>query len=154
MMCDVLLASETAVFGQPEIKLGLTPGMGGSQRLTALVGRAVAMDMILTGRMLSAEEALQVGLVSRVTSSSDLMAEATDVATTIASYSKHTTMVARELVHQAEQTSLTDGVLFERRNYFALFDTPDAREGMDAFLQKRPPRFNQPERVGRRRDAK
>lgn len=139
MMCDVILAGERARFGQPEVKLGLIPGMGGTQRLTRLVGRARAMDLILTGRMMGATEAERAGLVSRVVADDDLRSEALLTATTIAGYSKHTVTVAVESVRQAERTSLTEGVLFERRSYYGLFDTPDAHEGMDAFVQKRDP---------------
>lgn len=142
MMCDVILAADTARFGQPEITLGLTPGMGGTQRLTRLVGRAKAMEMILTGRMINAEEAERIGLVSRVIASDDLQTEALATAQKIASYSKHTAMVACELVDAAERMALDDGVRFERRSYYALFDTADAQEGMAAFVEKRDPAFN------------
>ena len=126
MMCDIVLAGRSARFGQPEIKLGLIPGMGGTQRLTRLVGRAKAMDLILTGRMMDAEEAERAGLVSRIVDDEQLDAEALDVAATVAGYSRHTLLVATETVDRAEQTSLTEGLLAERRNYDALFDTPDA----------------------------
>lgn len=145
MMCDVILAADTARFGQPEIKLGLTPGMGGTQRLTRLVGKAKAMELILTGRMVDAEEAERIGLVSRVISAPELSAEALAVATQIASYSKHTAMVACELVDAAERVPLDEGIRFERRSYYALFDTADAQEGMAAFVDKRDPTFNRPE---------
>ncbi|MEM7340673.1 MAG: enoyl-CoA hydratase-related protein [Actinomycetota bacterium] len=142
MMCDVILAGESARFGQPEIKLGLIPGMGGTQRLTRLVGRAKAMDLILTGRMMRADEAERAGLVSRVVANGELLATAREVAATIGGFARHVTTVATEAVDRAEQTSLAEGVLFERRSYYALFDTPEAHEGMDAFLAKREPAFN------------
>jgi enoyl-CoA hydratase len=141
MMCDMIFASETARFGQPEIKLGLIPGMGGSQRLTRLVGKARAMDMILTGRMMGAEEAERAGLVARVIPDSKLMEETLAAAETIAAYSKRAVIVAREAVNQAEEMSLRDGRLFERRTYHALWATQDAKEGMRAFLEKREPQF-------------
>ncbi len=142
MMCDIILASASAKFGQPEVKLGLMPGMGGTQRLTRLVGRAKAMDLILTGRMMDAEEAERSGLVARVVDDDELANEAMATATAIAGFSRHTIMVARENVNRAEQTPLSEGVLSERRNYYALFDTPDAVEGMAAFAEKRDPVFN------------
>jgi len=142
MMCDIVLAADTARFGQPEIKLGLTPGMGGTQRLTQLVGRTKAMEMILTGRTIDAEEAERIGLASRIVPADELLAEAALVAEQIASYSKHTASVARELIASAEQMTAVDGVRFERRSYYALFDTPDAQEGMAAFVEKRTPAFN------------
>lgn len=141
MMCDLIYASDRAKFGQPEIKLGLIPGMGGSQRLTKLVGKAKAMDLILTGRMMDAAEAERAGLVARIFPADQLLTEALDAATTIASYSKTTAMVAREVVDQALEVGLRDGLLFERRGYHALWATDDAREGMAAFLEKREPHF-------------
>ena len=143
MMCDIILASDSARFGQPEIKLGLTPGMGGTQRLTALVGRSKAMELILTGRMVGAEEAERIGLVSRIVADDMLTSEALTMAAEIAGYSKHTAMMARELINASDQMPLTEGVRFERRSYFALFDTADAIEGMSAFVEKREPTFNQ-----------
>ena len=142
MMCDMIFAADTAKFGQPEIKLGLIPGMGGSQRLTKLVGKAKAMDMILTGRMMGAEEAERAGLVARVIPAEQLMSETLDTATKIASYSKTTAMVAREAVERAQETNLREGILFERRTYYALWATEDAKEGMQAFIEKREPVFN------------
>lgn len=142
MMCDTIYAADNAKFGQPEVKIGCIPGMGGSQRLTKLVGRAVAMDMVLTGRMMDAQEALRAGLVARVWSQADLLNETMDVAQTIANYSKHVTMLARESVARAEEGGLHEGLLFERRVYHALFGTPDQREGMAAFMEKRPPVFH------------
>jgi len=142
MMCDIILAADTARFGQPEIKLGLTPGMGGTQRLTRLVGRTKAMELILSGRMVDAEEAERIGLVSRVVPAAELADEAMELANHIAGYSKHTAMVACELVDAADHMSVIDGVRFERRSYYALFDTPDSQEGMAAFVEKRDPTFN------------
>lgn len=141
MMCDLIFAADTAKFGQPEIKLGLIPGMGGSQRLTKLVGKAKAMDMILTGRMMDAEEAERAGLVARVIPAERLMAETLAAAETIASYSNMTAMVAREAVEQALEVGLRDGLMFERRTYYALWATEDAHEGMQAFIEKRKPVF-------------
>ena len=141
MMCDMIFAADTAKFGQPEIKLGLIPGMGGSQRLTKLVGKAKAMDMILTGRMMDAEEAERAGLVARVIPADQLMEETLAAAETIAGYGKTAAMVARDAVNQAEETGLSDGILFERRTYHALWATEDAQEGMQAFLEKREPEF-------------
>ncbi len=141
MMCDIIYAAETAHFGQPEIKLGLIPGMGGTQRLTRLVGKAKAMDLILTGRTMDAMEAERAGLVARVLPTTELLPTALAAAATIASYGKTAASVAREAVDQALEVSLRDGLLFERRAYHALWATADAREGMAAFLEKRQPRF-------------
>jgi enoyl-CoA hydratase len=141
MMCDMIFAADTAKFGQPEIKLGLIPGMGGSQRLTKLVGKAKAMDMILTGRMMGAEEAERAGLVARVIPADQLMAEALAAAETIAAFGKTAVMVAREAVNQALEVGLHEGLLFERRGYHALWATEDAKEGMCAFIEKRVPEF-------------
>ncbi len=141
MMCDMIFAADTAKFGQPEIKLGVIPGIGGSQRLPRLVGRALAMDMILTGRMIDAEEALRAGLVSRVIPAASLLEETEAAAQTIAGYSKPAVTVAREAVARAEETSLNEGILFERRVFHALFATADQKEGMTAFLEKRPATF-------------
>lgn len=141
MMCDIIYASRSAKFGQPEIKLGVIPGMGGSQRLTRLVGRAKAMDMILTGRMMDAEEAERSGLVARVFDNDQLVDEAMKAAKTIASYGKAATIVAREAVDRADEVSLREGLLFERRVFHALFATEDQKEGMAAFVEKRPPNF-------------
>lgn len=142
MMCDVLLASESARFGQPEIKIGCIPGIGGTQRLTRLVGRAQAMDMILTGRMVDAQEALRIGLVSRVLPDEDLSSAAWDVAQTIASYPSDILTMAREAVNMAEETALSAGIRQERRAYHALYGLPSQKEGMTAFLEKRKPEFN------------
>lgn len=142
MMCDMIFAADSAKFGQPEIKLGLIPGMGGSQRLTKLVGKAKAMDMILTGRMMDAEEAERAGLVSRVVAAEKLMEETLSAAHCIANSSKMTAQVAREAVENALETGLREGILFERRTYYALWATEDAQEGMQAFIEKRDPVFN------------
>jgi enoyl-CoA hydratase len=141
MMCDFVIAADTAKFGQPEIKLGVIPGIGGTQRLTRLVGKAKAMDLILTGRLMGAEEAERAGLVARVVPADRLLTEATDTAAVIASYSKPATMVAREAVERALEVGLSEGVLFERRTFHAMFATADQKEGMAAFLAKRPARF-------------
>jgi enoyl-CoA hydratase len=141
MMCDMIFASERAKFGQPEIKLGLIPGMGGSQRLTKLVGKAKAMDLILTGRMMGAKEAERAGLVSRVIPDGKLMDETLAAAEAIAAYSKRAAIAAREVVDRALELSLHEGILFERRAYHALWATQDAKEGMRAFLEKREPDF-------------
>jgi enoyl-CoA hydratase len=143
MMCDVLLAADTARFGQPEIKIGCIPGIGGTQRLTRLVGRAQAMDMILTGRMIDADEALRIGLVSRIIPQADLDATAWEVAQTIADYPADIVQMARDSVNMAEETPLSAGIRHERRSYHALYGLPAQQEGMQAFLEKRPPRFNQ-----------
>ena len=141
MMCDMIFAADTAKFGQPEIKLGLIPGMGGSQRLTRLVGKAKAMDMILTGRTIDAEEAERAGLVSRIIPADKLMEETLAAAETIAGYGKPAAIAAREAVNQALEGSLQEGILFERRIYHALWATEDAQEGMQAFIEKRDPDF-------------
>ncbi|MEP3280306.1 MAG: enoyl-CoA hydratase-related protein [Stappiaceae bacterium] len=142
MMCDLIFAAQNARFGQPELKIGVIPGIGGSQRLTRLIGRTRAMDMILTGRMIEADEALQAGLVSRVVPGEQLEAEAMDAARTIAGYSKPSVMMARECVAMAEETGLGEGMRFERRVYHGIFGTEDKDEGMDAFLEKRPANFS------------
>jgi enoyl-CoA hydratase len=142
MMCDMIYAADTAKFGQPEIKLGLIPGMGGSQRLTKLVGKAKAMDMILTGRMMDAQEAERAGLVARVIPAENLMQETLAAAQQIAAYGKTAALAGREAVERAMELSLREGILFERRAYYALWATADAKEGMQAFLEKREPVFN------------
>lgn len=141
MMCDLILAGESAVFGQPEIKLGVIPGIGGTQRLTRLVGKAKAMDLILTGRTMDAEEAERCGLVSRVVPDDQLMAEAAEAAAAIASYGRTAVRAAREAVERALEVGLREGLLFERRTFHALFATDDQSEGMRAFLDKRAPHF-------------
>lgn len=141
MACDILLASATARFGQPEVKIGCIPGIGGTQRLTRLIGKAAAMDLILTGRMIDAEEALRLGLTSRVIPDHQIMDEARQVAQTIAGYAKDIAMMARACVLEAENTTLNAGLRFERQMYHALFGSPAQREGMAAFVEKRPPKF-------------
>jgi enoyl-CoA hydratase len=141
MMCDIILAAESATFGQPEIRLGVMPGIGGTQRLTKLVGKAKAMDLILTGRTMGAQEAERAGLVSRVVPDDRLMAEAAAMAATVASYGKPAAMAAREAVERALEVGLREGMLFERRAFHALFATEDQSEGMAAFREKRVPRF-------------
>ncbi|TDC84555.1 enoyl-CoA hydratase [Micromonospora sp. KC606] len=141
MMCDLIFAADNARFGQPEITLGVIPGIGGTQRLTRLVGKAKAMDMILTGRLMDADEAERAGLVARVFPTDRLLPETTAVAETIAAHSKPAAMTAREAVDRALEVSLREGLLFERRAFHALFATEDQAEGMRAFLEKRPARF-------------
>ena len=141
MMCDIIFAADTAMFGQPEIKLGVMPGMGGSQRLTKLVGKSKAMDMILTGRMMDATEAERCGLVARVVPADKLMDETLAAARTIAGYGKAATMAAREAVDRALEGGLREGLLFERRLFHSLFATADQKEGMTAFIEKRDPKF-------------
>lgn len=141
MMCDILIAAENAKFGQPEIKLGIIPGAGGTQRLPRAVGKAKAMDMILTSRMMSADEAERAGLVSRVVKLESLLDEAMEVATIIAGMSLPAVMMAKESINRAWESSLAEGVLFERRQFHSLFATRDQKEGMKAFLEKRHPNF-------------
>jgi len=141
MMCDVLIAADTAKFGQPEIKLGVLPGMGGSQRLTRAVGKAKAMDMILTGRTIDAAEAERIGLVSRTVPADDLLQEANAVATTISQMSRSASRMAKESVNRAFESSLSEGLLYERRLFHSAFATADQTEGMAAFTDKRPPNF-------------
>jgi len=137
MMCDFIIASEAARFGQPEIKLGVIPGWGGTQRLTRAVGKAKAMDLILTGRMMDAKEAESCGLVARIVAADKLMEEALGAAATIAGYSKPSTMIAKEAVNRAFEGTLAEGVRFERRVFYSLFATEDQKEGMAAFAGKR-----------------
>ena len=139
MQCDVIIAADNAKFGQPEIKIGVIPGYGGTQRLTRAVGKAKAMEMILTGRMMDAAEAERAGLVARVVPLASLMDEAMKVAETIASMSLPSVMSAKEAVNRAFEVSLAEGVLFERRVFQALFATDDQKEGMKAFIEKRKP---------------
>jgi enoyl-CoA hydratase len=141
MMCDFIIAADNAKFGQPEIKLGVIPGAGGSQRLTRFIGKSKAMDMILTGRMMDVEEAERAGLVSRVVPVADLLDEAKKVAKTIADLSRPAVMIAKEAVNRAYETTLTEGVRFERRVFHSLFATEDQKEGMAAFAEKRSPQF-------------
>ena len=141
MICDILLAADTAKFGQPEIKLGVIPGIGGSQRLTRAVGKAKAMELCLTGRTMDAAEAERAGLVSRIVPSVELLTDAQKTAETIAGMSLPITMMAKEAVNRAFETSLTEGVRFERRLFHSTFATADQSEGMAAFTEKRPPNF-------------
>jgi enoyl-CoA hydratase len=141
MQCDVVIAADNAKFGQPEIKLGVIPGIGGTQRLTHAVGKAKAMDLILTGRMMDATEAERAGLVSRVVPAASLMDEAMKVAETIAAMSLPSVLAAKEAVNRAFETPLAEGIRFERRVFHALFSTHDQKEGMTAFVEKRAPKF-------------
>jgi enoyl-CoA hydratase len=141
LLCDVLIAADNASFGNPEIKLGVIPGIGGSQRLTRAVGKAKAMDLILTGRTMTVAEADSAGLVSRIVPAADLLAKALQVAATIAGYSKPVVWMAKEAVNRAFETTLAEGIRFERRVFQAGFGTADQREGMAAFIEKRSPNF-------------
>jgi enoyl-CoA hydratase len=141
MLCDFIIAADTAKFGQPEIKLGVVPGIGGSQRLTRAVGKAKAMEMILTGRTIDATEAERAGLVSRIVPAADLLDDAMATATTIASMSLPIAMMAKEAVNAAFETQLAAGIRFERRVFHSAFATDDQKEGMLAFIEKRDPRF-------------
>jgi enoyl-CoA hydratase len=137
MMCDFIIAADNARFGQPEIKLGIIPGAGGTQRLPRAIGKAKAMDLALTGRMMNADEAERAGLVSRVVPLDKLMDEALVAALSICDYSQIAVMSAKESVNRAFESSLSDGIMFERRMFHALFATEDQKEGMDAFVNKR-----------------
>jgi enoyl-CoA hydratase len=139
MQCDLVIAADNAKFGQPEIKLGVIPGIGGTQRLTRAVGKAKAMEMMLTGRMMDALEAEKSGLVARVVPAASLMEEAMKVAETIAGMSLPSVLAAKEAVNRAFESSLAEGVLFERRVFHLLFATQDQKEGMQAFIEKRKP---------------
>lgn len=141
MMCDFILAAETARFGQPEITIGILPGAGGTQRLTRFVGKAKAMEMVLTGRMMDAEEAERAGLVSRIVPADELVDEAVKTATRIAEMSLPSVMMAKEAVNRAYETTLAEGVRFERRMFHSAFATEDQKEGMAAFVEKRQPHF-------------
>ncbi|WP_372838794.1 enoyl-CoA hydratase [Phaeovulum sp.] len=141
MMCDFIIASETAKFGQPEINLGVVAGIGGTQRLTRFVGKSKSMDMHLTGRFMDAAEAERSGLVSRVVPVGKLIPEAMDAARKIAAKSALSAMVVKESVNRAYETTLREGILYERRVFHALFATEDQKEGMNAFLEKRQPQF-------------
>lgn len=141
MMCDFIIASETAVFGQPEINLGILPGAGGTQRLTRLVGKSKAMEMCLTGRFMKAEEAERSGLVSRVVPADKLMEEAMTSAKKIAGLSRPAVYMVKESVLRAYETTLSEGIRFERRLFHSAFATQDQKEGMQAFIDKRTPRF-------------
>jgi enoyl-CoA hydratase len=138
MMCDFILAADTAKFGQPEIKLAVAPGMGGSQRLTRAVGKAKAMEMCLTGRMMDAEEAERAGLISRIVPAADLVEDAVRTATTIAGMAPLAVKANKEMVNAAFETGLAQGIQFERRLFHGLFGTQDQKEGMAAFVEKRP----------------
>jgi enoyl-CoA hydratase len=141
MMCDLLIAADSAKFGQPEIKLGVLPGMGGSQRLTRAIGKAKAMDLILTGRTMDADEAERSGLVSRVVPAGELLVEAKAVATEISRMSLSAARMAKEAVNRAFESTLAEGLLYERRLFHAAFATADQTEGMAAFTEKRSPNF-------------
>jgi enoyl-CoA hydratase len=141
MMCDFIIAADTAKFGQPEIQLGVMPGAGGTQRLTRQVGKSKAMDMVLTGRMMDAEEAERAGLVSRIVPAADLVAEAVKVAEKIAGMSRPAALMAKESVNRAYETTLAEGVRFERRLFQSMFATEDQKEGMAAFVDKRKAAF-------------
>ena len=141
MQCDLIIAADNAKFGQPEIKLGVIPGIGGTQRLTRAVGKAKAMDLVLTGRMMDAAEAERSGLVARVVPAASLVEEALKLAETIASMSLPSLMAAKEAVNAAFATSLAEGVRLERRLFHSLFATADQKEGMAAFIAKRPAKF-------------
>ncbi|MBV8850860.1 MAG: enoyl-CoA hydratase [Methylobacteriaceae bacterium] len=141
MMCDVVIAADNAKFGQPEIKLGVMPGVGGTQRLTRFVGKAKAMDMCLTGRMMDASEAERSGLVARIVPADQLIDEAMKTAKTIASMSRPVVMMTKESVNRAYETTLAEGIRFERRVFHSMFALEDQKEGMKAFVEKRPPNF-------------
>ena len=141
MMCDLIIASETAKFGQPEVKIGTIPGAGGTQRLTRAVGKAKAMELILSGRFLSASEALQFGLVARVYPVESYLAETINLATEIAAMPPIAVRLAKEAVNEAYESSLSAGIAFERRNFYLTFASEDQKEGMKAFVEKRKPNF-------------
>jgi len=141
MMCDIVIAADNAKFGQPEIKLGIIPGAGGTQRLPRAIGKSKAMDLVLTGRTMDAQEAERAGLVARIVAPDKLLDEAIAVAASICAYSLPAVMMAKEAVNRAYEGSLSEGILFERRNFHALFATEDQKEGMQAFLDKRKPAF-------------
>lgn len=141
MICDFIIASETAKFGQPEITLGVIPGMGGSQRLTRAVGKAKAMDLVLTGRMMDAAEAERAGLVARVVAPDRMLDEALEAAAKIASFSRSAALMAKEAVSRSQELTLAEGLRYERRLFQSLFATEDQKEGMAAFVEKRKPKF-------------
>ncbi len=143
MMCDILIAADTAKFGQPEIKLGIIPGAGGTQRLPRALGKAKAMDLVLTGRTMDAAEAERAGLVSRIVPADRLLEEALAVASQIAEFSLPSVMLAKEAINRAYESPLAEGMLFERRLFHSLFATEDQKEGMAAFVEKRKPKFRQ-----------
>jgi enoyl-CoA hydratase len=141
MMCDIVIAADSARFGQPEITLGTIPGAGGTQRLTRFAGKAKAMDLCLTGRMMDAAEAERAGLVSRIVPAAELVSEAVQVAERVAQMSRPAAMMVKEAVNRAYETSLAEGVRFERRLFHSTFATADQKEGMAAFIEKRKPAF-------------
>ncbi|MBD24335.1 MAG: enoyl-CoA hydratase [Candidatus Marinimicrobia bacterium] len=141
MMCDMIIAADTAKFGQPEINLGTIPGSGGTQRLTRVIGKSKAMDMVLTGRNMGAEEAERAGLVARIVPAADLINEAVKTAQAIADKSMPIVMIAKEAVNRAYETTLAEGLHYERRVFHSTFGTEDRKEGMEAFLEKRKPQF-------------
>ncbi|RFB01697.1 enoyl-CoA hydratase [Parvularcula marina] len=141
MMCDFIIAADTAKFGQPEITIGVIPGIGGTQRLTRFIGKSKAMEMCLTGRMMGAEEAERAGLVSRIVPAAELVSNALEVAQRIAEFSRPVVMMAKECVNRAYETTLTEGVLFERRVFNSVFALEDQKEGMTAFVEKRKAAF-------------
>lgn len=141
MMCDIVIAADNAQFGQPEIKLGVMPGIGGTQRLTRFIGKAKAMDLCLTGRMMGVEEAERAGLISRIVPADRLLDEAMKTAEAVAGMSLPIAMMTKESVNQAYETTLSAGIRFERRVFHAMFATADQKEGMAAFVEKRPPSF-------------
>ena len=141
MMCDYIIAADTARFGQPEITIGAMPGAGGTQRLPRYVGKAKAMEMCLTGRMMDADEAERSGLVSRVVPAAELLDEAVKSAAKVAAMSQPIAMMVKESVNRAYETTLAEGVLFERRTFHSVFATEDQKEGMHAFVEKRKPNF-------------
>ncbi|WCL54364.1 enoyl-CoA hydratase [Gimibacter soli] len=141
MACDFIVAGENAKFGQPEIKLGVIPGIGGTQRLTRVIGKSKAMDMMLTGRMMDATEAERAGLVSRIFPAEDLIEKALEIAAGIAALSRPSVALAKEATNRALEVSLSEGLLFERRVFHSLFATEDQKEGMNAFAEKRQPQF-------------
>ncbi len=141
MMCDFIIAADNAKFGQPEITIGAIPGAGGTQRMARFIGKAKAMDMCLTGRMMGAEEAERCGLVSRIVPKAELMDVALEAAKKIAGFSRPMSMMVKECVNRAFETTLSEGVLFERRVFHSVFATDDQKEGMKAFVEKRDPNF-------------
>ncbi len=141
MMCDMIVAADNAVFGQPEISIGAIPGLGGTQRLTRAIGKSKAMDLCLTGRQMKAEEAERAGLVARIVPLADLMTEVMKMATKIASTSRPIAMIAKEAVNRAFESTLAEGLFFERRMFHAIFAIEDQKEGMNAFAEKRKPVF-------------
>ncbi|HRE18571.1 MAG TPA: enoyl-CoA hydratase-related protein, partial [Rhodocyclaceae bacterium] len=141
MMCDMIFAADNARFGQPEVKLGVIPGAGGTQRLPRAIGKAKAMDLCLTGRMMNAQEAEQAGLVARIYPATELLAETLAAAQTIAGYSLPVTMMIKEAIQRADESALQEGILFERRSFHSTFGLADQKEGMAAFLDKRKPAF-------------